>query len=78
MDSTEIAKVCDECDKAWPDKTHPNMPTEVCTMIASWQTAYQLAILNEQIGDVLNSRIPRVRVMVEPGEWPIQVDEQRR
>jgi hypothetical protein len=40
--------------------------------------AYQLALLNEQIGGVLNSRIAQVRVMVEQGEWPLQVKIQDR
>jgi hypothetical protein len=57
---------------------HPNMLTEVAQLRMTIEVAYQLALLNEQIGGVLNSRIPQIRVMVEPGEWPIQVQERTR
>jgi len=56
----------------------PNTSTEVATMRATLEVAYQLALLNEQIGGVLNSRIAQVRVMVEQGEWPLQVKIQDR
>jgi hypothetical protein len=56
----------------------PNQTTEVANLRMSFEVAYQLAILNEQIGGVLNSRVPQIRVMVEPGEWPIQVQERGR
>jgi hypothetical protein len=82
MTSDQIAKATEECDRAWPSVEGPlmnfNMPTDVAAYRASLEVAYQLAILNEQIGGVLNSRIPQFRVMVEPGEWPIQVQEQKR
>jgi hypothetical protein len=55
-----------------------NTPTEVATMRATLEVAYQLALLNEQIGNVLNSQFPQIRVMVEPGQWPIQIQEQNR
>jgi hypothetical protein len=57
---------------------HPNMPTEVANLRMTTEVAYQLAILNEQIGGVLNTRNAQIRVMVEPGEWPIQVNVQER
>jgi hypothetical protein len=52
---------------------NPNVPTEVANLRMSFEVAYQLAILNEQICGVLNTRIPQVRVMVEQGEWPLEV-----
>ena len=57
---------------------HPNMLTEVANLRMTTEVAYQLALLNEQIGGVRNSRIPQIRVMVEPGKWPIQTEEKRR
>ena len=51
----------------------PNTSTEVATLRATLEVAYQLALLNEQIGGVLNSRTAQVRVMVEQGEYPLQV-----
>lgn len=78
MTSDQIAKVCEMFDAAWPDKTSPAMMAETSIAIATWQTAYQLAILNEQIGDVLNSRVAQMRVMVESGDWPLQVQVQDR
>jgi hypothetical protein len=57
---------------------HPNMPTEVANLRMTTEVAYQLAILNEHIGGVLNTRNAQIRVMVEPGEWPIQVNVQER
>ena len=55
-----------------------NPPTDVANLRASLEVAYQLAILNEQICGVLNTRTPQLRVMVEPGDWPIQTQEQKR
>ena len=55
-----------------------NPPTDVANLRASLEVAYQLAILNEQIEQVIGNRNPQIRVMVEPGEWPIQTQEQRR
>jgi hypothetical protein len=52
---------------------HPNMLTEVAQYRMTVEVACQLALLNEQIGGVLNSRIPQMRVMVESGDWPLQV-----
>jgi hypothetical protein len=73
MTSVEIEAVTAEVDKAWsPALMNPSMPTDVAAYRASLEVAWQLAILNEQIGNVLNTRIPQIRVMVEPGEWPIQ------
>lgn len=54
----------------------PNTTTDVAAYRASLEVAYQLALLNEQIGGVLNSRTAQVRVMVEQGEWPLQVQVQ--
>ena len=56
----------------------PSSSIEISQLRATLEVAYQLALLNEQIGGVLNSRIPQVRVMVEPGEWPVQVQERQR
>ena len=82
MTSTELEAVIKECDSAWHSSRgplmHTSMPTDVAAYRASLEVAYQLAILNEQIGGVLNSRIPQVRVMVEQGEWPLQVQIQER
>jgi len=80
MTSDEIGKVCEMFDAAWPDKTSGAMSVETSIAAATWQTAYHLAILNEQIDGVLNSRIAQLRVMVEPGEYPIntQVQEQHK
>ena len=55
-----------------------NPPTGVANLRATLEVAYQLAILNEQIEQVIGNRNPQIRVMVEPGEWPIQTQEQRR
>ena len=83
MTSTEIEAVY----KDWDTPTEgcasrvlmsPNTTTEVATLRATLEVAYQLAILNEQIGEVIGNRNPQIRVMVEPGEWPIQTQEQKR
>lgn len=83
MTSTEIEVVMKDADAAWHGPNgepmmNPNMPTEVATYRANLEVAYQLAILNEQIGGVLNNQYPQIRVMVEPGNWPIQIQEQKR
>lgn len=57
---------------------HPNMTTEVAQLRMTIEVAYQLALLNEQIGGVLNSRIPQMCVRVESGDWPLQVQERNR
>jgi len=54
----------------------PNTSTEVATLRATLEVAYQLALLNEQIGGVLNSRIAQIAVRVESGEYPLQVQVQ--
>ena len=60
----------------------PNMPTEVANLRASLEVAYQLALLNENFGEMMdnlfNNCNPQIRVMVEPGDWPIQTQEQKR
>jgi hypothetical protein len=78
MTSTEIQKVMDEADLAWHGPNgeplmNPNEPTDVAHYRATLEVAYQLAILNEKICGVLDNRIPQIRVMVEPGEWPLRV-----
>jgi hypothetical protein len=55
----------------------PNTAIETSIFRATMEVAYQLAILNEQIGGVLNSRIPQIRVMCESGEWPLVVTEKK-
>ena len=51
-------------------------------MRATLEVAYQLSLLNENfnemMGNLFNNRNPQIRVMVEPGEWPIQTQEQKR
>lgn len=56
---------------------NPNETTEVANLRMSYEVAYQLAILNEQIGGVLNSCIPQIRVMIENGDYPISTKEVR-
>ena len=73
MTSTEIEAVINEAGEF-----NTAMSTEFAAFRASLEVAWQLAILNEQIGGVLNSRIAQVRVMVEQGEWPLQVHIQER
>jgi hypothetical protein len=78
MTSAEIEKVIECADKAWPGPNgaplmNPNEPTEVSHYRATLEVAWQLAILNEQIGNVLNTRIPQIRVMCEPGDHPLNV-----
>ncbi len=73
MTSDEIVKIADVIGDLNPD-----MHQSTANLRATLEVAYQLALLNEQIGGVLNSRIPQIRVMVEPGEWPIQVNVQER
>lgn len=83
MTSSEIEAVTRDVDAAWYGPNgepllNPNMPTDVANYRATLEVAYQLAFLNEQICEVIQTREPRIRVMVEPGEWPIQIKEQRR
>ena len=83
MTSTELEVVIKETDAAWHAPNgdalrHPGMPTDVAAYRATLEVAYQLALLNEQIGGVLNSRVPQVRVMCESGEWPLQVQVQEK
>ena len=83
MTSTELEVVIKDCDAAWHGPNgepmmNPKEPTKVATYRATLEVAWQLAILNEQIGGVLNTRNAQIRVMVEPGEWPIQVNVQER
>jgi hypothetical protein len=87
MTSTEIEAVY----KDWDTPTEGcasrvlmgmNTPTEVATLRATLEVAYQLALLNENfnemMGNLFNNRNTQIRVMVEPGDWPIQTQEQRR
>ena len=83
MTSTDIEKVIRECDAAWHGPNgeplmNPAEPTEVANYRANLEVAYQLALLNETLGSIINSRIPQIRVMVESGEWPLQVQERKR
>ena len=80
MTSTQLEKVITDADQAWHGPgneplMNPNMPTDVAAYRVSLEVAYQLAILNEQICGVLQNRVPQIRVMVEPGDWPITVHE---
>lgn len=74
MDSEQIAKLC----KGYDSTAEPSVTIELATYRATLEVAYQLAILNERLDGVIQNRIPQVRVMVEPGEWPIQVEERRK
>lgn len=60
----------------------PNTTTEVATLRATLEVAYQLALINENfnemMGNLFNNRNPQIRVMVEPGEWPIQTQGRKR
>ena len=80
MTSSEIERVIDEADSAWHSSKGPLMntsiPTDVAAYRASLEVAWQLAILNEQIGNVLNSRIAQIAVRCEGGEYPLQVQVQ--
>ena len=73
MTSEQIVKIADVVGDLNPD-----MASSIAHLRATLEVAYQLALLNEQIGGVLNSLIPQIRVMVEPGDYPIQVQERRR
>jgi hypothetical protein len=80
MTSTELEVVIKDCDAAWhgPDgmpMMNPSEPTDVATYRATLEVAYQLALLNENLGTVIGNRNPQIRVMVEPGDWPIQTQE---
>ena len=77
MTSEQLAKICTENERAW-SHDNPNCPTDVAAYMMTAEVAYQLALLNEQICGVLNTRNAQIRVMVEPGDWPIQVQEQKR
>lgn len=81
MHSTELQKVIADADQAWhgPDGTpmmNPNEPTKVATYRATLEVAFQLALLNERI-DAWEGWQSPLRVMVEPGEWPISVKEHK-
>ena len=81
MTSDQISKIAETMDWCGEDGTpmmNPGMSNEVANLRATLEVAYQLALLNEQIGGVLNSRVPQVRVMCESGEWPLQVQVQER
>ena len=53
-----------------------SMSAERATLRATLEVAYQMALLNEQIGCVLNTRIAQIAVRVESGEYPLQVQVQ--
>jgi hypothetical protein len=79
MTSDQIAKVAETVDWCGEDGTpmmNPGMSVETANLRATLEVAYQLALLNEQIGGVLNSRIAQMRVMVEAGDYPLQVKVQ--
>ena len=84
MTSTEIEKLIkgvDGTQRSSPLSEHPVItytPTEKAKYRATLEVAWQLALLNEQIGGVLNSRMPQIAVRVESGEWPSQVKIQDR
>lgn len=87
MTSDEIFAVYKDWDTPTPECPSrvlmgQNTTTEVATMRATLEVAYQLSLLNENfnemMGNLFNNRNPQIRVMVEPGEWPIQTQEQRR
>jgi hypothetical protein len=81
MTSDQIAKVAETMDWCGEDGTpmmNPGMSNDVATLRATLEVAYQLARLNEGMDSILNNRNPQIRVMVEPGDWPLQVQVQER
>jgi hypothetical protein len=82
MTSVEIEVAIADFDKSWAWKDselfHSQLNAQRSSYRASLEVAYQLALLNEPIGGVLNNRVPQIRVMCEPGEWPLQVQVQER
>jgi hypothetical protein len=81
MTSTELEAVIKDYDARWHGPNgeplmYPNTPTDVAAYRASLEVAWQLAILNEQIGGVLNTREAHIAVKVESGEYPLQVQVQ--
>jgi len=82
MTIDELEVVIKEADNAYSGPNgeplcNPNTPVEVANFRASLEVAYQLAILNERL-DMWGTRNSTLRVMVEPGEWPIQTQERNR
>lgn len=77
MTSEQLEKICAENERAW-SHDNPNCPTEVATYMMMCEVAYQLALLNEGFAMLTENRNASLRVMVEPGEWPIQVQEAKR
>lgn len=78
MTSEQLGKICAENERAW-SHDNPNCPTEVATYMMTCEVAYQLAMLNEGLAMMTgNGRIANLRVMVEPGEYPLQVREVNR
>jgi hypothetical protein len=83
MTSDEIFAVYKDWDTPTPECASrvlmgANSSPEASNFRINLEIAYQLALLNEQIGGVLNSRVPQIRVMCESGEWPLQVQVQER
>lgn len=81
MTSESIYKVCDEIDKQWFSSKgtllNTTMPVKVKAYRATLEVAFQLALLNEGMDRITDLRNPHLRVMVEPGNYPI-VTEARR
>lgn len=80
MTSAQLEIVIADADAAWhgADGTpmmNPNCPTEVAHYRATLEVAWQLAVLNENLGQIINTRDARLRVMVEPGDWPLRVNQ---
>ena len=73
MDSDQITKAAAQIGwnihEDWPFNSSET--TEVANLRMSYEVAYQLAFLNEQIGTILNTSDAQIRVRVEPGDWPI-------
>lgn len=83
MTSEQLAKICAENERAW-SHDNPNCPTDVATYMMTSEVAYQLALLNEGLQrlaegmDRVMGPYPMMRVMVEPGEYPLRVKNSER
>jgi len=81
MTSDQIFAVFKDWDTPTPEcasrvLTSPSSSPEASNFRLNLEIAYQLALLNEQIGCVLNTRIAQIAVRVESGEYPLQVQVQ--
>ena len=82
MTSDQIVKAVSSIGLDIETFSGPNASPEFANLRATLEVAYQLALLNENFGEMMgnlfNNSNPQIRVMVEPGDWPIQTQEQKR